>query len=233
MDWSSLAGWWLDELAGDPAYEEEVLPLALELLDPEPGRTYLDLGCGEGRVMRAIAERGADAVGVDVSPELLSEASKYGRVHQADVPPIEFLADGEVNGVVMVLVLEHLRDEETVFSEVARVTRPGGVLALVINHPIWTAPGSTPIQDPGQETLWRPGAYFSFGWSDEPAGDETVRFHHRPMSKLLNAAAAAGWNLERMEEDGVTADQVQRTPGLQGQEHIPRLLGVRWRRRDN
>jgi SAM-dependent methyltransferase len=131
--------------------------------------------------------------------------------------------------VAVVLVLEHIRDEEEVMAEAARVTRPGGVLALVINHPVWTAPGSTPILDEAEEMLWRPGEYFSVGWSDEPAGERTVRFHHRTMSRLLNSAATAGWVLEHMVEEGVTAAQIARTPGLAGQEYIPRLLGVRWR----
>src|SRR5690606_8028911 len=144
-----------------------------------------------------------------------------------------FLGSDSVDGVVLVLVLEHIRDEEHVLAEAARVTRPGGVLALVINHPIWTAPGSTPIQDTTGEILWRPGEYFSTGWSDEPAGEGTIRFHHRTISRLLNSAASAGWMLEEMVEEGVTDAQIERTPGLRGQEHIPRLLGVRWRLEDS
>ncbi|MFO7294365.1 MAG: hypothetical protein C0P76_014905, partial [Acidimicrobiia bacterium] len=66
-------------------------------------------------------------------------------------------------------------------------------------------------------------------WSDEPAGGATIRFHHRTMSRLLNSAAAAGWALEELVEEGVTAAQIARTPALRGQEHIPRLLGARWR----
>lgn len=229
-DWSALAGWWLEELADDPAYDEEVLPLALDLLDPQPGHGYLDIGCGEGRVMAAIRQVGGRPIGVDVSPELLERAEAHGEVHQADVPPLDFMSADRVDGVVLVLVLEHIADEAGVFAEAARVTRPGGVLALVINHPFWTAPQSTPIVDDTGEILWRPGEYFSSGWSDEPAGDRTVRFHHRTMGRLLNAAAAAGWQLERMTEEGVTTAQVVRTPGLAGQEHLPRLLGVRWRR---
>lgn len=223
-----LAGWWLEELADDPSYEGEVLPLALDLLGPGAGMTYLDLGCGEGRVMAAIAERGGIPIGVDVSTALLERASVFGETHMARVPPIDFLGDGTVDGVVIVLVLEHIADEGAVFAEAARVTRTGGTLALIINHPTWTAPGSTPILDDTGEILWRTGEYFSDGWSDEPAGEGTVRFHHRNMSQLLNSAADADWRLERMVEEGVTADQVERTPMLSGQEHLPRLLGVRW-----
>lgn len=180
--------------------------------------------------MRELVKRGAKAIGVDVSPELLERAARHGTVHQADVPPLGFLSDESVDGVVLVLVLEHIRDEEAMFAEAARVTRPGGVMALVINHPVWTAPGSTPIEDESWETLWRPGEYFSLGWSDEPAGESTVRFHHRPISRLLNSAADTGWILERMVEEGVSQRQIERIPGLSGQQHFPRLLGVRWRR---
>jgi SAM-dependent methyltransferase len=205
-----------------------VLPLALDLVAPESGRTYLDLGCGEGRLMSGLGRAGATAVGIDVAPDLVVRAAAFGEVHLAEVPPIP-LASDSVDGVAVVLVLEHIRDEEEVMAEAARVTRPGGVLALVINHPVWTAPGSTPILDEAGEMLWRPGEYFSVGWSDEPAGVRTVRFHHRTMSRLLNSAAAAGWALEHMVEEGVTDTQIARTSGLAGQEHIPRLLGVRWR----
>lgn len=229
VTWIALADWWLGELANDPAYDDEVLPLALDVLDPRPGLTYLDVGCGEGRVMAAIAERGGIPVGVDVSPDLLERAAAHGEVHRAEVPPLDFLADDSVDGVVQVLVLEHIGDEEGVFAETARVARPSGVMALVINHPIWTAPRSTPIEDADGEVLWRPGEYFSMGWSDEPAGEGTVRFHHRPLSRLLNSAAAAGWLLERMVEVGVSPGQAARVPELAAQDHIPRLMAVRWR----
>lgn len=227
-EWAGLAEWWLEELASDPAYQEEVLPLGLELLDPRPGQVYLDLGCGEGRAMAALAERGCRAIGVDVSAGLLERAARFGEVHQAEVPPLSFLEDEVVDGVLIVLVLEHLRDERTVFEESARVTRRGGVLALVMNHPYWTSPGSTPIVDQDGEILWRPGEYFGRGQTDEPAGAGTVRFHHRSMADLLSGAGRAGWRLERMVEQGVSPAQKERFPALVGQDHLPRLLGVRW-----
>ncbi len=179
--------------------------------------------------MAALAGLGSKAVGVDVSSDLLETAARFGEVHEATIPPVSFLDDDSVDGVVIVLVLEHVEDEQGVFSEAARVTRPGGALALVSNHPYWTAPGSTPILDRDGEILWRPGAYFGRGHTDEPAGGGTVRFYHRSMADLVNAAADSGWRLVRLSELGVAPDQVARFPGLAGQEHIPRLLGARWR----
>lgn len=217
MSWADLSDWWRQEVANDPAYETVVTPLLLEILHPEPSSRYLDLGCGEGRVMRALARIGSLAEGIDVSWTLLSGMDQPTVVGKADQLPIR---EGTYDGVYMVLVLEHVRNHARVFAEAARVTKPGGVMALVCNHPIWTAPRSTPISDPDGEVLWRPGDYFSDGSSEVPAGDQTVTFHHRSMASLLSAAAEAGWSLERMIE--------QPHHEFENQAGIPRLLACRW-----
>ena len=231
VSWDRIDSWWLEELAGDPAYETEIEPLLLSLLRPQKGSLYLDLGCGDGRLMKAVGARGSRVVGCDMSLLLLSRAILHGPVVRCALPSLKWLKPGSVDGGFVGLVLEHLRDEQSFFTSVANVVRPGGVMAVVINHPIWTAPKSSPIEDAGGETLWRPGQYFGRGFSREPAGNHKVTFYHRTMADLLNGASVAGWDLDHMEERGVTPEQVRRVPDYAGQEHIPRLLGVRWKRR--
>ncbi|HSM01873.1 MAG TPA: class I SAM-dependent methyltransferase [Acidimicrobiia bacterium] len=226
----SLAEWWLDEVASDPAYRSEVLPLALEVLRPEAGKTYLDLGCGEGRVLAAVAATGARSIGVDASPRLAAEASTVAPVVVGTLPDLGFVRDEAVDGVVVVLVLEHLEDHARLFSEAARVTRPGGVLALVINHPLITAPDSAPIIDDDGEVLWRWGRYFARGHTEEPAGDLIIRFHHRTLSDLMGAAASVGWALEAISERGAGPERAAIDPIIAGQIELPRLLAARWRR---
>ena len=81
MTWGDdLAAWWLGEVSGDPAYGEEVVPLALEMIAPQSGEIWLDLGCGEGQMMRAVSLSGAVAIGCDVSPMLAGEAAASGPV---------------------------------------------------------------------------------------------------------------------------------------------------------
>lgn len=231
MTWHQLGTWWLEELESDPAYREEIEPLLLGLLDPQAGSLYVDLGCGEGRVMAAVKRAGARVVGCDIIPLLLDHARQYGPVVRAALPDLGWVKTKVFDGAYVGLVLEHLSDETEFFAQVARVVRSGGVLALVINHPIWTAPQSSPMEVADGETLWRPGLYFGRGHSDEPAGKKKVRFFHRTMADLLNSASASGWDLERLEERGVSNEQTTRVPDLLGQEHIPRVLGARWRQR--
>jgi SAM-dependent methyltransferase len=231
MTWEKLAHWWLAELAGDPSYHEEIQPLLLKLLQPKPGKLYLDLGCGEGRLLKALKEVGANAIGCDRNDQLLRKARSRGRVVRALLPDLAWVRSGAFDGALVGLVLEHIENEEQFFSETARVVKSAGSLAIVINHPIWTAPKSSPIEEGSGETLWRPGIYFGRGYSDEPAGRNKVRFYHRTLSALLNAASESGWDLQQMAESGISAEQVGRYPEYAGQEQIPRILGVRWTRR--
>lgn len=226
-DWDELADWWVEEVA-DPAYAEEVVPLTLDLLDARPGERLLDVGCGEGQVLRAVAERGADVVGVDGS---LALARRAGRAVVDRLPGLAAIGDATLDGAFVVLVLEHVPDPAPVFAALARVVRPGGHLVVVANHPVFTAPEGAPVTDPTDgEVFWRPGRYLDDGHTDEPAGEGTLRFHHRPMGHLLTVAADAGWSLERLIERGAGPGQVRRDPTLAGQAHIPRLLGARWGR---
>lgn len=224
--------WWLEELT-DPTYSEDVLPLLLEMLRPQKSALYLDLGCGEGRVMAAVNKTGATVIGCDSNPELLQVAAKRGPVLQLDLPSLAGLADGSFSGAFLCLVLEHLSDERPMLAEAARVVGEGGVLALVINHPMITSPDSAPILDPSDgEVLWRFGHYQEEGgFTPEPAGAGVLRFYHRSLGRLLSSAADAGWDLEELAERAPSAQHVARVPELAGQEEIPRLLAVRWRRR--
>jgi SAM-dependent methyltransferase len=221
MSWGDLGEWWRSEVSNDPAYEQVVTPMLLEVLSPEPGQVYLDLGSGEGRVMRSIMAAGSSAHGVELNLELARISGADSPTVVGELPDLSFLTDHAYDGVYCVLVLEHIVDHRRLFGEAARVVRGGGVFALVMNHPIWTAPESSPITDDDGEILWRPGHYFSSGSVEEPAGaGGRVTFHHRTISELVNAAADAGWKLQQMHE----APHHE----LADQAGIPRLLACRW-----
>ena len=218
MSWPDLSEWWLSEIREDPAYEEVVSPLLFEVFRPVVGCQYLDLGGGEGRVARAVAARGGSVVIIDLNFDLVHKSGTRAVV--ADLPHLP-IAKHSFDGAYCVLTLEHVADHVSFFSEVARVVVSDGTLALVMNHPIWTAPESTPITDSDGELLWRPGDYFSNGASEVPAGEGTVTFYHRTISALLRAAADTGWSLEAIIE--------RPHHELDDQAWIPRLLACSWR----
>lgn len=224
--WDPLAEWWESEVADDPAYREDVLPLLVELAGPATSGVVLDLGCGEGQGARSV---GGTVVGIDSSHLLLRSAHRAIPVLQACLPDLGAIRDHSVAGVFAVMVIEHVEDLEALFDEAARVVRQGGWLVVVSNHPAYTAPDSGPIYDTSDgEYLWRWGPYFERSRSYEPAGPAMMVFHHRPLGDLLTAAAASGWMLDRMVERGLGEEAVRRDPTLAGQQHFPRIVGFRW-----
>jgi len=105
----------------------------------KPQTRLLDIGCGRGGVVERIHHQVALAVGVDVDVASLREhrAPAVKRA-AADAGALPF-ADGSFDLVICSWVLEHLRNPEAVFAEVARVLRPGGRFIFLTpnaHHPI-------------------------------------------------------------------------------------------------
>lgn len=225
-DWDELAEWWIATVRDDPAESDEMLEVLRLLVDPTARRT-LDLGCGDGQAFPLL---GDGVVGVDLSHRLLSDAVRHAPVVRARLPGLSWVRHGSVDQAVAIGVLELLPEHDAFFEEVAAAVRPTGSLVVVMNHPVVTAPHSDPLVDDAGEILWRWGRYLDRGTTPQTADDRTVELHHRPLGDLLTTAAGAGWRLEEMVERGPTPYTVAAQPHHHGHEHLPSVLGVRWRR---
>ena len=223
-NWDDIAGWWSNEIVDDAAYRSDVHPLYEQLTANMDG-LVVDLGCGQGQAMPATGTR---TVGVDLSQALLIEAASVGPVARVRLPNLGCFRTDAFDHAGSIYLIDLIADDKLFFAETARVVKPGGSLAIVINHPAFTAPGSAPIGDIDGEVLWRWGEYDSTGSSSAPAGHRTIDFFHRPLGELLTTAAASGWSLVEMHERPLSREAIQAMPGYEGQESIPRLLGVRW-----
>jgi SAM-dependent methyltransferase len=111
-------------------------------------------------------------------------------------------------------------------AEVGRVLRPGGRLLFFLNHPLLQTPGSGWIDDRIlDEQYWRIGPYLIEDRSlEEVEKDVHIPFVHRPLSRYVNAMAAAGLVIERMEEPAPPPGFLARAEEYQEAATIPRLL---------
>ena len=100
----------------------------LDWLAPRPGERILDLGCGTGALTDQIAQRGAEAIGVDASEPMIARArAKYPalRFIHADAAALPDLG-APFDGVFSNAVLHWLPDLAPVAAGLARVLRHGG-----------------------------------------------------------------------------------------------------------
>ena len=228
--WERLAGWWQEGFTdgADAEYEEQILPLTVDLL-AGCGRV-VDIGSGEGQVARRLAACGEEVVGAEPADGQIGEAARRGggptwvRAAAAHLP----FHGNSFDGAVACLVFEHITEVDEAIYEVARVLRPGGRFALFLNHPLLQTPNSGWIDDQildPPEQYWRVGPYLL-----ESVVDEEVRpgvilpFVHRPLSRYVNALADAGLVLSRMLEPAPPAGFLARAHEYGEAATIPRLL---------
>jgi SAM-dependent methyltransferase len=146
--------------------------LLLDLfLSGSPGACVLDAGAGQGTMSMRLERLGFEVTSTDLSAAAVDVLRERlaGEVRQASVTELPF-PDGTFDGAVLAEVLEHVEEDGRALTEVARVLRPGGVLALSV---------------PANPKL--------FGPSDEWAGH--VRRYTR--AALLEASAGAGLTVHR------------------------------------
>src|SRR5205823_1404111 len=151
----------------------------------------------------------------------------YGRADAASLP----FAGASFDAVVACLVFEHIEDVDAAMAEVGRVLRPGGRFLFFLNHPLLQTPGSGWIDDQvldPPEQYWRVGPYLLEDHSmEEVDKDVLIPFVHRPISRYVNAMAAAGLLVVRMEEPAPPPGFLARAPEYYEAASIPRLLFVR------
>ncbi|MGC5039667.1 class I SAM-dependent methyltransferase [Streptomyces sp. DT190] len=122
-----------------PAYAAAVAELGLRA-----GDRVLDAGCGTGRALpplRAAVGPSGVVLGADLTPAMLREAVRAGRDREGtllltDVAALPLRAQS-LDAVFGAGLVSHLASPAENLRELARVVRPGGVLALF--HPIGRA----------------------------------------------------------------------------------------------
>jgi len=157
----------------------------VEVAGVTPGQRALDVGCGPGPLARVLAERlGADNVAA-VDPSEPFVVTCRARVPGADVhvavaEELPFAAN-EFDAVLAQLVVQLMDDRDKGVREMARVARPGGVVAACV----WDS-GAMPLL----ESFW--DAALAVAPEQAGALDEGRRVGYRTPAELANLWESCG-----------------------------------------
>lgn len=114
----------------------------LDLLDLKKGQTVYDLGCGDGRFLKAAAERGLKAVGYELNPFMFAYAwfttrkyrkqvkVRYGNFWKADL--------SDADAIFIFLLTKYMKQ----FDEFVKAKAPKGI--KVASH-AFKIPGKKPV----------------------------------------------------------------------------------------
>jgi ubiquinone/menaquinone biosynthesis C-methylase UbiE len=139
--------------------------------------TGLDLGCGTGRFTPALAGAFGPVTGVEPSDRMREVAQaaaahpdvRYVPGSAGDIP----LADAAVDYTLVFLVWHHVPDKRAAARELARVTRPGGILLLHAQF------------SDRMPRLW---------WLEHfPRGHEADASMYQPLADVVADFESAGW----------------------------------------
>lgn len=192
---------------GDPDVErfwaggEEIVEKILDALGAtiSPEDNVVEIGCGVGRLTRALANRAASVYAIDVSPKMIEQAKELNpgleRVRWAvgDGVSLAGVETGSADACFSFVVFQHIPDPRITLGyvrEMGRVLRPGGWAAFqVSNAPAVHAPRGRGVRG-RLRGLRRRGPQ----GQDHPAW----RGSAVDLDELRRTAAAEGMDMERV-----------------------------------
>lgn len=201
--WQHSADAWIASMDAGEVNRRYIDPFVWEALGDVQNLRVLDLGCGEGRFGRQLAERGARVTGLEPTAALCAAAQArggYDEVLDGDATQLTF-PDAHFDLVLAYLVLIDIADFRAAIREAHRVLRPGGRFIV---------PNITPFRSATTRYWLRDEGGAKLGWIVEDYGVERaevyewsgirVRNYHRPLTAYLDAYLEAGFVLERYRE---------------------------------
>jgi SAM-dependent methyltransferase len=140
-----------------------------------PGARVLDIGCGRGVTLAALADRGFEAHGVERSADAARGADPRAEIRVAATLEEAAYPVGSFDAALLWHVLEHLREPDRTLAETHRVLRPGGrLLVAVPNFSSWQA-------------RWAGPAWFHL--------DPPRHLHHFPLAALTRLVERSGFEV--------------------------------------
>lgn len=209
VGWIDSANAWIaaqgDDGAGDFTRRYITDPAMLARIRRLEAKTALDIGCGEGRFCRALADEGIATTGIDPTPALLAAARSrhpLGTYVEADAADLPF-EDESYDLAVSYFTLIDIEDAEAAIREMARILKPGGSLLITNTSSLASAhisPQGWVRNEKGVPLHFALDHYLDTRSHVESWAGIMVENWHRPLRYYFAALLQAGLQLTHFDE---------------------------------
>ncbi|KKU26156.1 MAG: hypothetical protein UX37_C0005G0015 [Microgenomates group bacterium GW2011_GWA2_46_16] len=240
--WSPVAKWYGDIVgeSGHYFHEHVILPRLKLMLDPKPGESVIDIGCGQGVYARTLAHN-VNYTGIDSSKELIAEAKKLTNNSQqvyyfADATRGIPVPDASFDHATCILAIQNMKDGAGVIKNISTSLKQSGDLVIVMNHPSFRIPRQSSWgKDEAQKLEYRRvNRYLSPleipinthpGLKDSPL----TWSYHQPLEYYVKALKRVGMVISDLEEwtsDKVSAGKSARAEN-RARSEFPLFLAIK------
>jgi 2-polyprenyl-3-methyl-5-hydroxy-6-metoxy-1,4-benzoquinol methylase len=242
--WDDAIDVWEDfqETGKDFARDRVHGPALLRSLGPVRGLRVLDVGCGQGRFTRRLAQLGARVTGIDWSSAMIEAAQRHERQASLGIeyrrmdarnasrawPPATF------DRVVACMSLMDMPNAPAVVRGARRLLRPGGRFVFSVSHPLNTAAVAweLPDIDVRHRGAMIVDRYFEEGprvtqWTMKRLKRPfATPYWHRTFESWFSLLRRSGFEVDSLTEPYATEADVDSNPLLAGTRRVPFFLVV-------
>jgi len=129
--------------------EKYVIPFIEEKFTVRPGMRVLEIGCGEGGVLKAFINKGCEGVGVELDAPRIVDAEKFlpediakGKLRFVTKDIYDVDVEKDFNGLFDIIILkdviEHIHDQAKLIGWMKKFLCPGGI--VFFGFPPWYMP---------------------------------------------------------------------------------------------
>jgi len=222
----SIAGGYQDFVSQTPLIGLDT-ELVFQSLPPpsDTGSRVIDLGCGDGRTMRALWDAGYDVLGVDLSQPMLRRvvAGEHGeefrsRLVRANLVELGCIADSSADHAVCLFstigMIRGRNFRRQFLRHVARIVRPGGTFVLHAHN------RNSAWRDRPSAVAWCRSTAAAIRDSTQELGDRVYPYrgladmflHTFSRREMVQDLKASGWAIREIIPLSVTSDAVLQKP---------------------
>ncbi len=227
MSWRPDYAAWREKRIWQERYQAERLAIIERFGGAVAGRRVLEISCGMGGTLVALAHAGAHPVATEFNHEYCTIAKQRSQRYALNLPIINAVgedipfADNSFDLAICWDIVEHVQSPAAMLRELRRVVQPGGrVLLTIINRWAWRDPhyhirgmNWLPRALADRIVARRTASKQAMGLQDRQRLSE---MHYYTLEQFRRLAAESGFQVADMEAVTISQGGKRRSQGIKG-----------------